>query len=209
MGKEMEDLWKKTAISAAIAAMIYLILYFFFDKPIDLWFHNNYSNTWLHNLGTDISNLAKGDYIKLIFAISFILIIISDSIIKKQWTRYLLYICISGSIAIIISDGLKFFLGRYRPIMLFEHNLYGLHFFSSKWVLNSTPSGHTVRAFSILTALSLLFRPFTVVFISVAVLIGASRVVVTAHYPSDVVFGAFIGIFAAVWTYKYFFVKDS
>ncbi len=205
----MEDLWKKTAISAAIAAMIYLVLYFFFDKPIDLWFHNNYSNTWLPKLGTYISNLAKGDYIKLIIAICFMMIIISDAIIKKQWTTYLLYICISGSIAIIISDGLKYFLGRYRPIMLFEHNIYGLHFFSSQWALNSTPSGHTVRAFSILTALCLLFRPFTVVFISVAVLIGASRVAVTAHYPSDVVFGAFIGIFTAVWTYKYFFVKDN
>jgi membrane-associated phospholipid phosphatase len=93
--------------------------------------------------------------------------------------------------------------------MLFEHNLYGMHFFSSEWLLNSTPSGHSLRAFSVFTALSLLYRRFTVVFISVAVLIGASRVVVTAHYPSDVVFGAFIGIFTAAWTYKYFFIKTE
>ena len=35
-------------------------------------------------------------------------------------------------------------------------------------------------------------------------LIGASRVAVTAHYPSDVLFGAFIGIFTALWTYRQF-----
>ncbi len=205
----MEDLFRKTVITAGITAIIYLVLFSFFDGAIDLWIYNNYSNTWLFQSGTYISYLAKGAYIRLGIALCFILILISDPGINRRWTKYLLYICISGSIAIIIGDGLKYLLGRYRPIMLFEHNLYGLHFFSSEWALNSTPSGHTVRAFSLLTAASLLYRRFTVVFISVAVLIGASRVAVTAHYPSDVLFGAFIGIFAAAWTYKYFFVKGN
>lgn len=204
----MENLFKRTAIAAGISGIMYLILFYFFDRTIDLWIHNNWSNTWLFQLGTYISYLANGDFIKLGIALCFILIIISDSDLEKRWTRCLLYICISGSVAIIIGDGCKYLLGRYRPIMLFEDNLYGLHFFSSKWALNSTPSGHTVRAFAILTALSLLSRRFTVVFISVAVLIGASRVAVTAHYPSDVLFGAFIGIFTATWTYKYFFGED-
>ena len=121
----------------------------------------------------------------------------------------MLYVCISVAIALVIGDGLKYLLGRYRPIMLFEQDLYGLHFFSTEWAMNSTPSGHTVRAFAILTALSILFRRFTFVFISIAVLIGVSRVAVTAHYPSDVVFGAFIGVFTALWVYKYFFSKGN
>jgi membrane-associated phospholipid phosphatase len=203
----MDDLFKKTAIAAAITAIIYLILFFFFDQTIDLWVHHNYSNTWLFQLGTNISYLAKGEFVNIAIVVAFILIMIIDPGIKKRWTMDLLYICISVSIAIIIGSGFKFLLARYRPIMLFQHNLYGLHFFSSAWALNSTPSGHTLRAFSLLTALSLLYRRFTVVFISVAVLIGASRVAVTAHYPSDVVFGAFIGIFIAVWTYKLFIKK--
>ena len=141
--------------------------------------------------------------------ICFILVLISDSGLKRQRTRFLLYICICVAIAIVIGDGLKYLLGRYRPIMLFEHNLYGLHFFSAEWALNSTPSGHTIRAFSLLTALAMLYRRFAFVFISIALLIGLSRVAVTAHYPSDVLFGAYIGILTAVWTYQYFFVKDS
>ena len=32
-----------------------------------------------------------------------------------------------------------------------------------------------------------------------------ARVLVTDHYPSDVLFGAFIGIFTAIWAYRYFF----
>ena len=113
------------------------------------------------------------------------------------------------AIAVVIGDGLKYLLGRHRPTMLFEQNLYGLNFFSTEWALNSTPSGHTIRAFSILTALSMLYRRFAVVFISIAILIGVSRVVVTDHYPSDVVFGAFIGVFTALWVYKYFFREES
>ncbi len=137
------------------------------------------------------------------------MILIVDPGLKKRWTRSLLYICLSAAIAIIVGDGLKYLLARYRPVMLFEHNLYGLHFFSSEWDMNSTPSGHTIRAFSILTALSMLFRRFTILFITIAVLVGLSRIAVTAHYPSDVVFGAFVGIFIALWTYKHSVFYDN
>lgn len=204
----MQRLYKKTVIATAITAIIYLILYFFFDKDIDLWIRHNCSNTWLFNSGTFISLFAKSAPIKLGIALCFISMIISDPSMKRRSTKYVLYICTSVSIAIIIGDGLKYLLGRYRPIMLFEKNLYGLHLFSSEWSLNSTPSGHTLRAFAILTALSLLYRRFTLVFISFAAVIGASRVIVTDHYTSDVVFGAFIGIITASWTYKYFFIQD-
>jgi membrane-associated phospholipid phosphatase len=204
----MDDLLKKTVIAAGITSIIYMVLFLFLDRFIDLWIHNHYSNSPLSQLGTYISYAANGNFINLGLTAGFILIIIIDPNLTKRWTRNLLYICLTGSIAIIIGEGLKYILGRYRPVMLFENNLYGLHFFSSKSALHSTPSGHTIRAFSLLTALSLVYRRCTVVFMAVAVLVGASRVAVTAHYPGDVIVGAFIGIFTAAWTYQYFFVKN-
>jgi len=201
----MANLSKKTVIYAVITAVIYLIFFFLFDRSIDLWIHANWSGIWISSWGSLVSNLADGSFVRLGLALCFILILIFDSGIKKRWTRPLLYICICGAIAIVIGDGLKFLLARYRPVMLFEQNLYGLHFLSAEWALNSTPSGHTLRAFSILTALSMLYRRFTGIFIVIAVVIGISRVIVTAHYPSDVVFGAFIGIFTAFWVYKHFY----
>jgi len=207
--KSMEGLYRKTAVSAVITTILYLIFFIFFDRAIDLWVHNSCSKTWFPQLGDYISCLANGSFVRLGLSLCFILILVCDSGKKKRWAKLLLYICISGAIAIVIGDGLKYLFGRYRPVMLFEDNLYGLHFFSTKWAMHSTPSGHTIRAFSILTALSILYRRFTGIFISLAVLIGASRVFVTAHYPSDVLFGAFIGIFTSVWTYKYFFIRDS
>ena len=202
----MEKLFRKTVIAAGISAVVYLVLFFFCDRAVDLWVFHTLVNTEIFRLAKTISCAVNGSYVMLAMAVCFIMIIAIDPDFKKQKTRNLLYICVSCSIAIIIGEGLKFLLARARPIMLFEHNIYGLTFFSSKWVLNSTPSGHTFRAFSILTALSLLYRRGTVVFISVAILMGASRVFVTAHYPSDVLFGAFIGIFTAAWVYRYFLI---
>ena len=206
----MEDLWRKTAVAGGITFVIYLVLFAFVDRGVDLWVHNNWAQTWAPGGGAYISLLGRGSFIKLGLALGFILILAADAGLEKKWTRNLLYICVTGAVAIIIGEGLKYLLGRYRPIMLFEQNLYGLTFFSSKWALNSTPSGHTVRAFALLTAASLLCRrgAATALFLSLAALIGLSRIVLTDHYPSDVLFGAYIGIFTALWTYKYFFIKD-
>jgi len=205
----MENLFKKTAVTGGITFVIYLLLFFWVDRAVDLWVNQHWAATWVFQAGTYLSYLAQGHCVKLGLALGFILIISIDPGLKQRWTRNLLYFCVTGACAIIIGDGLKYLLGRYRPVMLFEQNLYGLHFFSSKWALNSTPSGHTVRAFSLLTALSLVQRRFTVVFLSLAALIGVSRIMVTDHYPSDVLLGAFIGVFTALWTYKYFFIKDN
>lgn len=205
----MTDLPRKTAIYAVIAAIVYLVLFFFADRPVDSWLNANWSETWIHTWGNHISSLATGSYVMLALAFCFLLVIICDSFMKVRWTKLLLYVCISGAIAIIIGEGLKFLLGRYRPVMLFEQGLYGLHFFSTEWELNSTPSGHTLRAFSLLTALSMLYKRFTAVFMFIATLIGLSRIAVTAHYPSDVVFGAFIGVFTALWVYRNFFLTES
>jgi len=57
----------------------------------------------------------------------------------------------------------------------------------------SLPSGHTTTAFSALVAIGALFpaaRPLLWIY---AIAIALSRVVITAHYPSDVIAGAMVG----------------
>jgi membrane-associated phospholipid phosphatase len=34
-------------------------------------------------------------------------------------------------------------------------------------------------------------------------------VLVTAHYPSDVIFGAYIGVFIALWAYRFLKFDDG
>lgn len=80
----MKNLYKKTTITAGIAAIIYLLLFLFFDKTIDLWVHNTIPNTWIFQLSTAISFSAKGAFIKLAIALCFILIIAIDPSIKNS-----------------------------------------------------------------------------------------------------------------------------
>jgi len=205
----MEHLGHKTLLFAIVMIVVYTVLFMFVDAPVDRWMHDTFYSTWVFKIGTWVSYLGDGSILRLLVALCFILVVVADPYVRKPWVKSLLYVCVSCAIALVIGEGLKYLLARHRPLMLFDSGRYGLHFLSSKWAENSTPSGHTIRAFSILTALSLLYRKYSVPFITLAVLIGVSRVVVTDHYPSDVLFGAYIGIFTALWVYRYFHARDS
>ena len=67
-----------------------------------------------------------------------------------------------------------------------------------------TPSGHAATAFAVLVAFGTLWPRARTVLLVYALLIALSRVVVSAHYPSDVFAGAIVGIAGAVLVRRYF-----
>ena len=203
------SLYKTTYQWAALAFMIYVVMFLFIDRPVDIWLHACCADNLVKQIGEFFSALAGSTYIRPALALAFIAVLVSDPGRKRTWATALLYVCLSLAIAWCVGEGLKYLLGRYRPIMLFDDNLYGFHFLSGKWEMNSTPSGHTLRAFAVCTSLCVLFRRYMWFFIGLAVAIGLSRIAVTDHYPSDVVFGAFIGIFSALWTAALFFQEKK
>ncbi|MGB9867507.1 MAG: phosphatase PAP2 family protein [Bacillota bacterium] len=62
----------------------------------------------------------------------------------------------------------------------------------------SFPSGHTAAAFSLATSFAAAFPGVGMLLTVLASLVGISRMYVGMHYPSDVIFGAFLGS-ASVW----------
>jgi membrane-associated phospholipid phosphatase len=67
-----------------------------------------------------------------------------------------------------------------------------------------TPSGHVTTAFAVLVAFGTLWPRARTALLIYALLIALSRVVVIAHYPSDVFAGAVVGIVGAVLVRRYF-----
>jgi len=63
--------------------------------------------------------------------------------------------------------------------------------------LMSFPSGHAATAAGLATALAWRYPSGTAMFAGIAICAAAQRVVSLAHYPSDVAFGAAIGVAAA------------
>jgi membrane-associated phospholipid phosphatase len=68
----------------------------------------------------------------------------------------------------------------------------------------SLPSAHAATACSVAVAFGTLFPKLHFLLWTYAILIMASRIVISAHYPSDVMAGAFVGIFAALWVRDWF-----
>lgn len=67
-------------------------------------------------------------------------------------------------------------------------------FFDLTGRFNSFPSGHSAAGFALAYVLSKRYPKFSAFFYAAALLIAASRVYLGAHYPSDTVAGALLGI---------------
>jgi undecaprenyl-diphosphatase len=95
----------------------------------------------------------------------------------------------AGLVASLAFMGLKRLFRRPRPCDLTPHPLFDV----PPPDAFSFPSGHTMNAFAVATVLALFFPPLAPVLALVAASVGASRVVLGLHFPSDVWAGAALG----------------
>lgn len=113
---------------------------------------------------------------------------------NKRKANGFVFIFLAVIISGVVTDIIKWIMGRYRPHEYFNDNLYGFDFFHTKGPYTSFPSGHTTTAFAMAMILSFLFPRLKWIWLFFAILIGLSRIVLAQHYVSDVVFGAYVGI---------------
>jgi membrane-associated phospholipid phosphatase len=122
----------------------------------------------------------------------------------RRWAVAPGFMFVSMAASGLISNAIKFSLGRYRPRYLFDQDLYGFNFFSRAWGMNSFPSGHSQAAFAAMVALLIIFPRYNVMWLAIAVLVAMSRVIITVHYLSDAVAGSWLAICVAVVTVRLF-----
>jgi membrane-associated phospholipid phosphatase len=116
----------------------------------------------------------------------------------------ILFLFTSISAAGLVNLLVKWLAGRHRPVNLFNNGLFGFDYFRVIYESTSFPSGHTVTAFSLAAAVSILFPRWSIPAFVAAVAIGMSRIIITSHYLSDVLAGAGIGILCTL-VVKYVF----
>jgi membrane-associated phospholipid phosphatase len=94
----------------------------------------------------------------------------------------------------VIVQLVKHLVGRARPRISDTPLFIGPSFRSG---YDSFPSGHTTLAFAFAWVLSGYFPSYRVLFYFFAVAVGFERVGDLAHFPSDVLGGAFVGVIVA------------
>jgi membrane-associated phospholipid phosphatase len=98
----------------------------------------------------------------------------------------------------ILAQVIKHLVGRSRPHLLATDGAFRFHPLSFHNVLASFPSGHTTSAFAAAVALGFIVPRWRGAFLAFAMAIGLSRILVGAHFPSDVVGGAALGSLVAL-----------
>lgn len=190
------------AILAALAMM-------FIDEPLARYFHAQ--NQALSALFQPITLLGLGYPYLLLSGLAYIALRwggaaprlrpLAARMRDAAWIPLFLLISIGGSGLFV--DVLKVILGRTRPKLLFTQGtdyFSGLAFRADHW---SFPSGHTTTIAAVMTALWLLWPRHVLLYIVIAVIVAASRLVIGAHYLSDDIIGGFVGVLSTrvIWFY--------
>ncbi len=116
----------------------------------------------------------------------------------EDWKRPSAYVFLTMCAAGAVELSVKFCLGRTRPKLWFEQGQFAIEPFTHGWAVNSFPSGHSQAAWAAMTALAVLFPRFRWAFFGIATLVALSRVIITVHWASDALAGAWVGFAAAM-----------
>ncbi len=194
---------KKRWIAAYVFAaclLLTILSYFFWDIPI-----TKYCRTLSRSV-IDIAEIITTLGITTWYLIASAVLYLFFRFIYKNKLQSMrsLFIFCSLSICGILIILIKWVAGRYRPVNLFNNDLFGFDYFGVGYELTSFPSGHAQTIFTLATALTLIFPRWGIPLFIVAAAVSISRIVLTSHYLSDVIAGAGIGILFTL-AIKYYF----
>ena len=120
---------------------------------------------------------------------------------RAQWLGFglrLQFVFFAVLVPLIAGEMTKWVVGRGRPFVGGHANPFNFAPFAGTEAYASFPSAHAVTAFALAFAVSALWPRARAAMIVYALLIAASRLVLLAHHPSDVVAGGLIGAVGAM-----------
>jgi lipid A 4'-phosphatase len=176
----------------------------FVDRPVARFFHDG--DPRIHALFALITKFGLSDAYLIVSSLLFVALRISaartrdaaraPSLLLNAYRALFIFVVVAASG--ILTDVVKVICGRARPKLLFGDNIYGFTWGATQADYWSFPSGHATTAAALAAALFLLWPRGLPLYVVAALLVMASRIILDAHYTSDVIAGAAIGI-ATAW----------
>jgi membrane-associated phospholipid phosphatase len=195
-------------LSAGLSALIIALMYWLDAAEIRLMPPRGTASLWPFRILTDFG---KSAYVLWTLAgLLFAVLVISAaargtlrSLLLGLGTR-LQFIFLAVLVPVLAGEVLKWAVGRGRPFVGGEANAFHFSHFQGSEAYQSLPSGHAITAFALAFAVSALWPRLRFVMLAYAFLIAATRLVLLAHHPSDVVAGALVGVVGAMFV-RYWF----
>ena len=197
-------LWLSAGLGAAIVVLMY---------ALDAWEiaqmpkRGTPSLWWLRIL----TDFGKDEYVLAVLAALLIAIAIVAPALRGIQRALLLglgtrlqFIFLAVAVSNLVTEVLKYCIGRGRPFVGGEANAFHFSHFAGNPAYYSFPSGHATTAFALALAVSAVWPQARVAMAIYALIIAVSRLVLLAHHPSDVVAGAMVGIVGTVFV-RYWF----
>jgi membrane-associated phospholipid phosphatase len=203
--------WRKLAIAVALTVAVFLLIMSLLDvraivgaRALPQWFKDIFD--WITDYG-------KSGYFLWPLGLLFIglaalppLSPVSQRVVASMMVR-VGFLFTAIALPGIATNAVKYVIGRARPFVGGSPDAFLYAPFNGSAAYASMPSGHTTTALSVVVAFGILWprlRPYLLIY---ALLICISRVVVTAHHPSDVLGGALMGTFGALLVARYFALR--
>ncbi len=185
---KIAPVWKWVFI--LLLAIVAIVAAFHFDPVVRQWVVEH-SNRAAKQFMRNVSHY--GDWPEHVLA-GLLLVGLAWWRGNKRWVRIGLTMILACAIAGIVARGLKITTGRARPSVKHELGWNGPRL-SSKY--NSFPSGHTAATTAFFGVVFFANRRIGLALLPLPLLIATSRMYVAAHYLSDVVCAAIIGLLCA------------
>jgi membrane-associated phospholipid phosphatase len=176
-----------------VIAAVFIAVAFYFDGAARSWIGQHQTRT-LKVFMRNVSRL--GDWTEH-FAVGIGLLAVAWWRHSKKWIRVFFAMLVALALAGASARVVKIAAGRARPSIKTEEIWNGMKF-SSRY--HAFPSGHVAASTAFFAVLALANWRLGLLCLPIPLLIGFSRMYVAAHYLSDVVCAAVLGLLCALIT---------
>ncbi|RCW25802.1 undecaprenyl-diphosphatase [Ciceribacter lividus] len=196
-----------------VTANLVLLAFLVFDVPAAATAGDAASA--IRSVSRAVTDIGKSGWILFGSAFVFLAAFTASSKIESARRRFqalytsqiALYLFATVALSGLSANLIKRAIGRARPIQFEEWGAFAFSPFAGNARFESFPSGHATTIGALFMALALLLPRYRVVLAMLAVWLGMTRVMVGAHYPSDVTaglaFGAWFSLFIAIAFSRY------
>lgn len=160
------------------------------DLAVFKFINQTLSYPWLDQLTPWLTDLNETLAFKIIFPLLFFVLFIRKY--KRAGITYFIFLILSVSVSDFVGGKVKKIVLRPRPFQVVEAQT--IHKAEAK-ANRSFYSNHSSNMFTLATYTSSFFPAGKIIFYGVATIIALTRVHTGVHFPSDILMGAFAGIF--------------